>query len=195
MKRMMMACLASSRVLVADSFDRSNSTTSIGNADSGQTWTNSAVDANALGISGNAAYNSAATMATAVIDSGTATVDISIVVRTFADYMGFVFRFTDSNNYCLGEFQNATHKFVVFGKASGSAFGGTSVAGYYIASMPTFANGDTLRIVVSGTTVTLYINGTSSGSLTITQNASATKHGIKIYNTTARINSFMVKRP
>lgn len=194
MKRMMMACLASSRVLVADSFDRSNSTTSLGNADSGQTWTNSVVYGNALGINSNAAYNSASVDGVAVIDARTSGVNISMIVGTYADYMGFTFRYTDNNNYCIAEFQNTTHKLVVYGKLSGSAFGGTSVSGYYISGMPTFVNGDTLQIIVSGTTVTVYVNGTSYGSLTITQNASATKHGIKIYGTVTRINSFLISR-
>ena len=195
MNRMMIGCVAAAaRILASDSFDRANSTNALGNADSGQTWTNSAIYGNALGINGNAAYNAATVNGAAVLSLGAANVLLEMVVGAFAAYMGFAFRFVDASNYCIAEFRNANPGFVVAGKVSGAAFGGSSASGYYLNGLPTMVAGDRLKIVANGTTITVYVNDVSYGSLTITQNATATKHGIRITGSVARINSFLAKR-
>lgn len=175
---------------IIDLFDRANSTNSLGSTDTGQVWTNSVMFGNALGISSNAAYSAGAVDAAAVVETYMTNGDVTFVLGTYSDYVGFAFRYTDNNNYCECAVLNSIHKFWVQGKSSGSSFGGSSTSGYYISSIPTIANGDTLKIRMSGTTITFYVNGSSIGSLTISQNATATKHGIRINSTVARINSF-----
>ena len=174
---------------VYDSFDRANSTNSLGNADTGQPWINSVVLGNPIGINGNAAYSASAVDSYAVIDCASSDGALSIVVGTFADNMGITFRYADNSNYAFAVVSNSVSKFYIGGKSSGSTFGGSSASGYYISGV-TLSAGDTLKIVMSGTSITVYVNGVSKGTLTITQNSTNKKHGIKINGTTARINSF-----
>jgi len=189
MKRMMIGCISSFLASIVDSFDRANSTNSLGSTDTGQAWTNSVIYGNAIGISSNAAYSAANVRCAAVVETGNASGSITFVVGTYADYIGQTFRYTDSNNYCIGQFFTSIGKFWVEGKLSGTSFGASNIAGYFLTGV-TLANGDTVKITMSGTTITLYVNGTSKGSLTIAQNATATKHGITMNGTTARISSF-----
>lgn len=179
---------------VTDTFDRSNSTNNLGNAATGQTWTNSTPLASAVGISGNQAYcNTASADASAVVESGIKDCKITIEVGSGVDdYFGVVFRYYDANNYCTGQFINSSHSFYVSGKFEGTAFGGT-IAGYVITGLATINMGDVLAIRIYGSSVTLYINGVSVGTLTITKNLDRTKHGIVIYSNVTRINKFAVE--
>ena len=174
---------------VYDSFDRANSTNSLGSADTGQAWINSVVLGNPIGISSNAAYSASEVGCTAVVDCVSSDGSLSIVVGAFADNMGITFRYADNSNYAFAVVSNSVSKFYIGGKSSGSTFGGSSASGYYISGV-TLSAGDTLKIVMSGTSITVYVNGVSKGTLTITQNSTNKKHGIKINGTTARIDSF-----
>ena len=174
---------------VYDSFDRANSTNSLGNADTGQMWINSVVLGNPIGISSNAAYSASAVDCTAVVDCVSSDGALSIVVGAFDDHTGITFRYSDDSNYVYAVVSNSVSKFYVIGKLAGTSFGGSSAAGYYISGV-TLSAGDTLKIVMSGTSITVYVNGVSKGTLTITQNSTNKKHGIKINGTTARIDSF-----
>lgn len=174
---------------VYDSFDRANSTNSLGNADTGQAWINSVVLGNPIGINSNSAYSASAVDCTAVVSCASNNGDLSIVVGAFADNMGITFRYSDNSNYVYAVVSNSVSKFYIVGKLAGTAFGGSSAAGYYISGV-TLSAGDTLKITMSGTSITVYVNGVSKGTLTISQNAANTGHGIKINGTTARINSF-----
>lgn len=174
---------------VYDSFDRANNASSLGNADTGQAWINSLVLGNPIGISSNAAYSASAVDCTAAVDCVSSDGSLSIVVGAFADNMGITFRYSDNSNYVYAMVSNSVSKFYISGKLSGTVFGGSSAAGYYISGV-TLAAGDTLKITMSGTSITAYVNGVSKGTLTITQNSTNKKHGIKINGTTARIDSF-----
>lgn len=173
---------------IIDSFDRANSTNSIGNTETGQTWINGAGVGNNLGISSNAVYSASAVDAAAAVECGSPNGTLTEVIGTTADFVGCMFRYSDNNNYCLVTYYVGAARLAVEGKSSGSAFGGAATAGYYVSG--SLANGDTLKVTLSGTSVTIYVNGVSKGTLTITQNASNTKHGVKLNGTTARVSSF-----
>jgi hypothetical protein len=189
MRRMMIGCLGGIARNVIDSFDRANSTNSLGNADTGQPWINSVVLGNPIGISSNAAYSASAVDCTAVVDCVSSDGSLSIVVGAFADNMGITFRYSDNSNYVYAVVSNSVSKFYITGRLAGTVFGGSTASGYYISGV-TLSAGDTLKIIMSGTSITAYVNGVSKGTLTIAQNASNKKHGIKINGTTARIDSF-----
>lgn len=189
MRRMMIGCLGGLSRNVLDSFNRANSTTSLGSADTGQTWINSVVLGNPIGINNNAAYSASAVDCAAVVDCVSSDGSLSIVVGTFADNMGITFRYSDNSNYVYAVVSNSVSKFYITGRLSGTVFGGSTASGYYISGV-TLSARDTLKITMSGTSITAYVNGVSKGTLTITQNATNKKHGIKINGTTARIDSF-----
>ncbi|MDR6883008.1 fibronectin type III domain-containing protein [Bacillus sp. 3255] len=92
--------IASGSVVIADTFDRADSATSLGTSSSGHTWTSGNV--NGLGIISNAAYSSfAAGTLLNWIDSAYASgLELSVdVAADVATQYGIVFRYTDPSNY------------------------------------------------------------------------------------------------
>jgi chitodextrinase len=154
---------------VSDSFNRVDSSTSLGVSDTGQTWT---ALTGTWGISSNQAYLAAGTGGIAVIDSGKsdATIQVKNAVIT-ATNMRFVFRLTDSNNYYIVQtdtgnvyklYKNVAGTFTSLGTSTGI----------------TPANGDVLKVVTNGSSITVYVNGSQIITATDTFNQTATKHGI-----------------
>ena len=188
MRREIFGCIASVIASIIDSFDRANSTNSLGNTDTGQAWINGVPYGTNLGINSNAAYSAAAVDAAAAVECGSANGSITEVIGTAADFIGILFRYSNSSNYNLVTYYAGASRLAVEGKSGGTTFGGASTAGYYVSG--SLANGDTLKVTMSGTSITIYVNGVSKGTLTISQNASNTKHGVKINGTTGRVNSF-----
>lgn len=132
-----------------DSFDRANSAVSLGDADSGQTWT---AHAGTWGISGNAAYQPSATAGgRATVESGVADGTVEVTVATAGGSSGVVLRLSDASNYVRAFFSSTDSIFlqkVVAGSATTIASGAV-----------THANGDVLRAVMSGSNYTIYQNG------------------------------------
>lgn len=188
-RRYLIAAFGSLLSAIIDSFDRANSTNSLGNTETGQTWINGAGVRNNLGIISNAAYSATASVdAAAAVECGSANGSITEVIGVTADYVGSIFRYIDNNNYCLITYYAGASRLAVEGKSGGAGFGGASTAGYYVSG--SLANGDTLKVTMSGASITIYVNDVSKGTLTISQNTTGTKHGIKLYSNIARINSF-----
>lgn len=160
---------------VYDSFSRADSTTSLGNAETGQAWVTSGVDP--WGISGGTAYRPSTTGAsdTLATISTSATVDMSVVIAQASNAngtggMGPIWRYSDANNFWLLDITSSTT--IVYKKVA-STF--TSVA-----TIPnTIAAGDTVRVVASGSTHTIYLNGAQVYTTTDAFNSTATSHGIR----------------
>ena len=153
---------------VTDSFNRADNASSLGTADTGQTWT---ALASTWGISSNQAYNpGAGANAPAVLDSGKSDCTIQVTIATQAGDSGLSFRATDANNFFEVTF--STTQYQVW-KIVAGAF--TNLASGTI----TGANGDVLKVVLSGSTIQIFQNGVQLGTnITDAFNQTATKHGL-----------------
>lgn len=177
-------------VLASDSFNRTDSTTTLGTTDSynggtAYAWT---PIVGTWGISSNQAYEVTVTNdGFAVIDVGQADVDITVTLTIGAVVSGIYFRATDSNNFWrfIGVGTTALY---LQKKSAGSMSTISNIAA-------TVANGDTIRVTAQGSTITLYHNGTSIGTATNTFNQTVTKHGIGVQgvsNNNTRFDNFEI---
>lgn len=167
-------------VYSTDSFDRTNSTTSLGTTDgSGSldplTWVQ---DAGTWGISANKAYTSTgANPALAHVDATHADITLAITVSVVESgtSAGLIFRYTDTSNYWRCS-QTGAGNLALFKVVAGTPTQiGSNVAGG--------ANGDKISVVLNGTSIAAYRNGVSQITTTDAHNSTATKHGLWIANT------------
>jgi hypothetical protein len=167
----------------SDTFNRADSTSSLGTpSDGGSAWS---VLNGTWGISSNRGYcHGAEAQAVAVLESSAANVEVQVTIKADAADDGLILRASDNNNYILG----------VIGSSGTRIF--TREAGSFTlkqtdATAP--AINDVFKLTGSGNTVTLYKNGASVLTDTITFNNTATKHGIRASLTdTQRFEDFSI---
>lgn len=159
-------------VTITDSFNRADSTLTLGNADTGQAWV--AVDGT-WGIDANQAYlvaDGPGTRNVAVIDCGAAdgSVQVKGSVLTVAG-LNVDVRVTDAANYVFLTYTGGTtvtlNKFV--------AGATTAIASN---SAVTVATGDVFRVEMSGANYTVKQNGVTIITGTDATFQTVTKHGI-----------------
>lgn len=171
---------------VVDSFVRANSTTTPGTADSGQVWTESGF----WGINSNQLYvSSFSSVSLTWLESGIADGIVEVDLMILPDstnHGGLAFRLTDANNhwrlYTTGA-GGATLRKIVAGV-------GTTVSNPSIS--PAFAAGDHMKVILSGSTIAVEINGVVKIVATDTFNETATKHGAYTNDTICRWKNFRV---
>ena len=159
---------------VTDSFNRADSTTSLGNADTGQSWSSENTN---YGISSNAAYEVLGTAGgVVVIDPLFANVVVSSVMSVLSDndYTGIVARYVDTANYYLADSNSA-----------GALRLWRQVAGTYTqlgsAANGSMAAGDSLELHVIGSDLTVKVNGVTKISTVSDSSLTAgTKVGLRI---------------
>jgi hypothetical protein len=167
--------------VVSDSFNRADSSTSLGTADVGGAWT---AFAGTWGIASNKAYH-VSTFADgyAAIDSGLADCTVALTLSTVGAG-GITFRAAD-----------ATHLWFVEATTSDSKVYRCDGFGPSLwANLGTsWSNGDVMSVVLLGSSIKVYKNGVQAGS-TITDStyATATKHGLRDYSGSGRYDSFTV---
>lgn len=176
-----------STLLSADTFNRADSTTNLGSTNGvgaldpllwTQHW-------QPQGIISNRAYMpGASTLGIASVDVGGADVDMSIAVSF--DFGAAVFRLTNLNNYWIAGMDPSAGILRLFKAVAGSQ----SQVGSSI--FETIADGDTLRVVASGSSIKLYRNGVLKLSATDSFNLTATRCGIYTAGSTVRIDNFSV---
>lgn len=157
------------RWLVGDSFARANAAT-LGNATTGQTWTNGAV-----GVIDRSAYATGGSTRTWV-EAGAADVevafDLGAVQETWA-----LFRVTDDSNWVRAGLDNTTGRFAIEKRVAGTITrlwtGSATIGAGYQARV-----GDRIRVVAKGNTISLYRNSLLVTTLTEAFNNTATKHGL-----------------
>lgn len=170
---------AAGGALVQDSFDRANG--AIGTADSGQTW--SVLSGNWTVESNKARNTFGGTQSFCVIDAGIADCTLEVTVSgTLNSGGGIAFRFTDANNGLFIEIANGSQ--TVIYKLQGGGFTQLSII-----SM-SWAAGDVMTVVLSGTSITLKKNGVVAGSTTSSFNQTATKHGLRDFGAVIRFDDF-----
>jgi hypothetical protein len=166
-------------VLVSDSFNRANSTTTLGSTDSynggtAKVWTNQDTTGT-WGINTNRAYvqtdaqNRMITVVSSGISNGTVEADITWATGA---YVGLNFRNTDLNNFfdiCINSTSLVLRKYVSGSSTTLGTYNFTAVNGtiYHIAA--TF----------NGSTITISLDGVQRITVTDSFNSTATLHGLR----------------
>jgi hypothetical protein len=184
---------ASAGVLVAsDTFTRANSALTLGDAETGGTWTPAAtwgISSNtAYYVSGGSTYNTRAYLS--VVGSANATVTVTLTTIT-ATKPGLTFRGSgaDTDNCWFLEADVAGYNLV-------KRVAGATTTVWSGGSVP--ANGDAIAVRLSGNDITVYINGAAQTTATDAFNASAIQHGLwnrEASDALARYDSFLVTTP
>jgi hypothetical protein len=128
-----------------------------------------------LVFASGAATGTAAVVSADVVESGLSDSTVSFNAKpTGAGTAGAVFRYTDTNNYWFVEWVQSTGVATVYEKTAGVVTARTSSTIAVTASKPVV-----LAVVLSGTSIKVYINGAQVGStVTSASHQTATKHGI-----------------
>ena len=171
---------------ITDSFDRADSTTTMGNTDTGQTWV---PNAGTWGITSNTAYLQAGSgQNTTVVDSGVSDCTVGFTISTYAANLGFCLRSQNDSNHLLVTFGGGI-ALEVYTKIANSF---TVIA----SNSTTVTSGDAVSVVLSGTSIVVKKNGTTVLSTTSSSFQTETKHGLRNFGATAaRFNDFSVTVP
>jgi hypothetical protein len=179
---------------VEDYFTRADSTTTLGTADTGQTWT---AHTGTWGISSNQAYLATRSGdSVATVDCGKSDIDFTCNVTLGADgtQPGIVFRATDDQNYLLAFLNNstgATDDIELYQRVAGAY---TKLGTDYRFPGDIANTTITLRVVTSGTSIEIYADGTLRHSHTTSQFQTATRVGLRLNDAGSgcRWDSFVV---
>ncbi|MGY2747197.1 SGNH/GDSL hydrolase family protein [Arthrobacter sp. UYCu723] len=161
--------------IITDTFDRADSTTAIGGASDGGTWTATGT----WGIMGNCAYSPANTNgATLVRDAGQADHVISAVVSAQSGSaskanVGLIARYTDESNYYLLDLNITATGHARIYKRQAGVF---TVLSATVA--PIWNIGNDVEFMVDGTHLSAYINGVEIVGATDTTHTTGNKAGL-----------------
>lgn len=194
-QRLLMAGGSSAPITVTDSFDRADSTTSMGNADTGQAWVPRAGSSAVWGIISNEAYQPTNGTGTnkyehASIDVGASNIDMSVDITAAqagnSVSGGIMFRYTGITDYWDFIFNRSGAGALGWFLQYRTAGGFTTIA----SGTPGAITG-TLRIVDNGVnSITAYINGASVATSSNTTHAGGTRQGIMCrYSSSGGANS------
>lgn len=157
------------RILAKDDFNRADNVSSLGNADTGQTWQQLL---GIWGISGNNVnLSTTADPSLVVIDSlfSNGLVSAQLKNMVAVKQIGLVFRLTDTSNY-LRIVVDPT-SLTLFKRVAGAL---TTLATY----TRTMVSGDVVGIELKGPNISTIVNGNVIGIVTDSFNQTATKHGL-----------------
>lgn len=180
---------------VSDTFDRADSSSSLGATDGGSlsplTWT---AQSGTWGISSNTAYLvSATSQAVATVDTGLADVDVAFdVTMQSGSNVGIVCRLIDDNNYLMCAWHFGT-TLELYKRDTGSFTTLTSAGQSWV-------NGTTyrLRMTVAGDQVKVYLDGVEKITHTLSAGdlskyGAATSHGLRAEtDNSSRFDTFAV---
>jgi hypothetical protein len=163
-----------------DDFNRTDSSTTLGTTTDGKTW--QTINSSVWGIAGNAAYcPTPASRGYAFVDTGAQNGTLTAVMSVTASFAGVAFRIFDASNLFYVQPNSTT---LELRKVAGGV--GTLVGS---ATGLTFANGDTLSVVLSGNSISVSLNGTERITYTDSTFATNKKHGLTAAGTVARFDS------
>lgn len=154
---------------VTDDFNRADSATTLNTSSSGHTWV---AEAGTWGIDTNQAYlPTPTTDARVLVETGASDCTIEVTLATIGNRPGISFRYVDLNNYWV------VHRvgglgYLILKRVAGSW---TTV---HTEAMST-ANGDVLKVVLSGSSIEFWVNAVLKTTLTgQTDHQTATQHGL-----------------
>ncbi len=170
-------------VYLQDDFNRADSITSLGAADVGGAWT----AANGTwGIESNQGrlITAGGGNGIAQLDASHADATAQVTLNVIGNLTGLLFRYTDTSNYWwLLEFGSAYYLQKVVGGSTTNLISGAGTA----------ANGDVIKVILSGNSIKCYNNGVQLGTdQSDSFNASATKFGMVSNLDTPRFDTFLV---
>jgi hypothetical protein len=169
-------------VLVSDSFNRTNSTTTLGTTDSynggsSLAWQNLV---GTWGITNNQAYNAGnSANAVSVVDAGVSDCKVSVTVSNYSSVWKFIARASNGTNFLC-----------VTGTSLSKVTNGSFSS---LGTIPAFTTGDVLTFVLNGSSITIQKNGTTVLTVTNTFNQTATMHGLSSNNNTALYDNFQIE--
>lgn len=157
--------------LPSDDFNRADNSSSLGTSSSGHVWS---AENGTWGISSNQAHmNTSTANAVAVVESGVADCTVQVTLAALAGFRpGLTFRFVDDSNYWVW-YRVTTTSYQCWKRVSGT------FTLMHDATGLTVADGDVIKVVLSGTSIALYHQGSLITTLTSqTDHQTATKHGM-----------------
>lgn len=177
-------------VLVSDSFNRANSTTALGTTDSynggtAKTWV---ADVGTWGISNNKAYEiTASTTGLVWVDTGFSDFSVSADIA-WQSNAGIVARYTSATDYIFARIGTTDIK--LFKTVAGTS---TQIGNTYTFT-PSAGTTYNLKISLSGSSLTVYKDGSSVITATDTFNQTATRAGFRNFNdTTSTFDNFQAQ--
>lgn len=182
------ACFPVYPYVAGDACNRNDSAVTPGTGTSGVAWT---VSAGTIGVSSRALYLVAGGNARAWFESGIADGEWGMTIKTApgsSEQVWLIFRVQDGSNYW--RFGRSSGIYWLLELVSGGSVT-TSITGAVDTPVP--ANGDRLRAVCSGNTITCYWNDrviVTNSSATLN---TATKFGFQTNSTATRVTSFYAK--
>jgi hypothetical protein len=173
------AKLSAMGVKVYDSFNRADSATTLGNADTGQAWT---ILNGIFGISSNQAYivsgsGDLAAVVNPALSDGTLGHTLSLLGSTIR----LIFRSSDTSNYF--NFQASSSGYSLYRRVAGTF---TQIGSY--GTLP--VQGDKMKVTINGSSITCYVNDVAVMTVTDTFNQTSTMHGFGITANVARVDEF-----
>ncbi|MDP4224820.1 MAG: hypothetical protein Q8910_00420 [Bacteroidota bacterium] len=170
------------KILFYDTYNRSNSSTTLGTSDSGQTYT---YVGGTFGISSNRAYVASYTsLPRALVNINNSNCTLTGIVGTPATNMRFIFRYASSSNEWMVDISST---YSLFKRVSGT----TSTAA---STTVTPVSGDVVKLVLVGQQIMLSINNTLVANIFDTFNQDATTYGIgSIGTSNARWEELKIK--
>lgn len=176
-------------VLPADTFNRSNSATTMGTTTTGSaTWVPAA--STTWGISSNQAYMvSGAGAPSTTVESGVANCTVAVKLAPgLGDFVGLVLRSNGAGNEYLLQYDSANHQMALLKRVGGSGAGTVMTA----VTITTLVSSDVVSVVMLGSSFTVKVNGTTIGSGTDATYNTQTRHGLWCTATTTRFDDFAV---
>lgn len=172
------------KIIVFDGFNRADNASSLGNADTGQAWTNLA---GKMGLSGNQAYGVKVDTlgAFAVIDAGISDCIINYLVPINLNNTRFPFRVQDAQNQLF--LMNTGGYILKLNKRVNNTV--TELASVIV----TLANSDLIRVQAHGNNIKVFVNGELIIDVNESSFATATKHGLQTFETASRYDNFSVE--
>jgi hypothetical protein len=163
-------------LIVYDSFDRANNTTSLGIADTGQEWQ---ILSGSFGIWNNLAYRPIRTATSlAIIESGNSNVEVEVEQIYLGGFRngGLVFRASDESNFLHFRWTSEGNSLQIY------KFENNVATLILQKSMPAYEYNipQNFKIIADGENIDCYVNGAREFSIAETFNQNATKHGIRM---------------
>lgn len=181
------ALAANLGLLAWDSFNRADSATTLGNAESGQTWAYNS--ANVFGISTNRAYITSTANSIATLDVASQAYDVEVQIQTAGSSYYLVFSFQDASNFWRFGYTGSA-------VALQCISGGSLVAAKTWGAGLTITSGDKLGIQRRANgDITLLWNGLVVDCLNDTTFSTATKVGMQASGASATyFDNFIVRQ-
>jgi hypothetical protein len=156
----------------SDNFNRADSSTLGTPSDSGSDWVSALGGGASFGIAGNQAKETFdGGVAADYLECGSADGEVQVTLTVFGDQMGVCGRLTDGANFFWVRVYSGAGLDLY--RREASANNNIGSYGY------TPANGDVIKLVMSGNSLSVYLNGTLRiGPVTDAFNNTATKHGM-----------------